>query len=271
MTDQLTAEYVRMAIQLSFLIGLIYLGCGILRLGFITSFFSKAVMSGFITGTVVVIMLSQLKYILGIHIPGSNQVQVILKEIFTHLYEFNWKTFVLGCASIILILVVEYLGKKYEKLRPIKPLGPITVCVITIFLSWILDFESLGIPTVGPIPDGLPPVSISQWFPLNSDLIGPAITLFIVSFIESIGTAQKFAAEHNYEVNCSKEFFALGTANFFGSMVSIYPTVISLCRTAVNNGAGARSQIAAIITATGVIVVLLWLVFLFYFLVRNAA
>jgi len=266
MTAELTAQYAQLGIQLAFVIGLIYLGFGILQLGFINSFFSKAVMSGFITGTVVVIILSQLKYILGIHIPGSNQVQVILKEIFTTLYEFNWKTFVIGCSSIILILIMEYLGHKYKKLNIIGSLGPITVCVITIFLSWILDFENNDVPVVGTIISGLPPASINQWFPFNYDILSAAITIFIVSFIESIGTAQKFAAEHNYQVDCSQEFFALGTANFFGSMVSIYPTVISLCRTAVNNGAGARSQVAAIITATGVIVVLLALVFLFYYL-----
>ena len=269
MTEQLSAEYIQVAIQLAFLVGIIFLIMGLFRLGFVTTFFSKAVLSGFITGAALINCLSQVKYILGIRIPSAVRVQTLLQEIFSNVSNFNYKTILLGCSSIVVILTIKNVGLRYKSMKWIKPFGSLTVCILTILLSYLLQFQNRGIPIVGTIPSGLPPITIHRWLPLRTDLAVPAITLVVVGFLESIGTAQKFAALNHYTVDSSREFYALGAANFVGSMFSIYPVVVSLSRTAVNNEVGAKSQISSIISATGVMVVLLWLVFLFYYLVST--
>ena len=157
----------------------------------------------------------------------------------------------------------------YKRFSWIKTLGPITVCVISILVSWLADLHSLGIPTIAKIPPGLPPVTINEWSPLNTDLFKAAIPLVIIGFMESISIGKKMAMKHKYELDSNLELIGLGLANFIGSMFSIYPVVGSISRTAVNNDAGALSAISGIITATMVMLVLLLLTFVFEYLASS--
>ncbi len=260
-------EYQVTAIKLALLAGLIYTAMGLLRLGFITSFLSSAVIAGFTSGSALIIGFSQLKYILGYNITSTDKLPQLLKSLILNISKFNYKTFVLGCLCILCILGMKHVGMTYKRLSWIKTLGPITVCVITILVSWLAGLNDLGIPTVASIPPGLPPLTIDEWAPLNTDLLKAAITLVIIGFMESISMAKKMAMKHKYEIDSSLELIGLGMANFIGSMFSIYPVVGSISRTAVNSDAGALSAISGIITATMVMLVLLFLTFVFEYLV----
>jgi len=267
MTEEMQAIFNENAIKLALLVGIIWLAMGLLRLGFVTTFLSRAVMGGFTTGSALIIGCSQVKYILGYNVTGTDRLPVLLKSIFQNISQFNYKTFVLGVLSIILIVSMKKIGMAYKKWNWIKTMGPLTVCVITILVSWLADLSAKGIPTVTSIPPGLPPVTIDLWAPLSIDLLKPAIIIVIVGFMESISMAKKCAMQHKYELDSSLELVGLGMANFVGSMFSIYPVVGSFSRTAVNNEAGARSAISGIITATLVMIVLLCLTFVFEYLV----
>lgn len=266
MTEDLQNEYNMLAVKLALLVGIIWMGMGLLRLGFVTTFLSRAVIGGFTTGSALIIGFSQVKYILGYNVPGTDRLPLLIKSLIQNISKFNYKTFVLGILSIVVIVGMKNVGMKYKKWSWIKTLGPITVCVITILVSWLANLSALGIPTVTSIPPGLPPITIDLWAPLSLDLLKPAITIVIVGFMESISVAKKCAAQHKYELDASLELFGLGMANFIGSMFSVYPVVGSFSRTAVNNEAGALSAISGIITATLVMVVLLCLTFVFEYL-----
>lgn len=270
MTEDLQNEYNMLAVKLALLVGIIWMGMGLLRLGFVTTFLSRAVIGGFTTGSALIIGFSQVKYILGYNVPGTDRLPLLLKSLIQNISKFNYKTFVLGILSIVVIVGMKNVGMKYKKWSWIKTLGPITVCVITILVSWLANLSALGIPTVTSIPPGLPPITIDLWAPLSLDLLKPAITIVIVGFMESISVAKKCAAQHKYELDASLELFGLGMANFIGSMFSVYPVVGSFSRTAVNNEAGALSAISGIITATLVMVVLLCLTFVFEYLVSPS-
>jgi sulfate transporter 4 len=260
-------EYQTTAVKLALLAGILYTAMGLLRLGFVTSFLSGAVIAGFTSGSALIIGFSQLKFILGYDVPNTDKLPQLIKSLIMNISQFNYKTFVLGCLCIICILGMKQIGMNYKRFGWIKTLGPITVCVISILVSWLANLKALGIPTVSSIPAGLPPVTINEWSPLSTDYLLPVVILVIIGFMESISIAKKMAMKHRYEVDSSLELIGLGMANFIGSMFSTYPVVGSISRTAVNNDAGATSAISGIITATMVVLVLLLLTFVFEYLV----
>ncbi|CAB9501297.1 Sulfate transporter 4.1, chloroplastic [Seminavis robusta] len=254
------AIYNTLAIQVAFLVGCFYIILGVLRLGFITIFLSHAVISGFTTGAAVIIGMSQVKYIFGYDVKGKT-LHKVLKDIFANISEFNYKTFLVGILSIIALVTMKHIGKTYPKFKWMRAIGPLTVCTITIVLNVIFDLEGKGIPVVGAIPVGLPPVTADQWFPIESagDLMLVVFSITIVGFMESIAIGKQLANKHKYELDSSTELIGLGMANLCGAMFMSYPVTGSFSRSAVNNEAGAKSGISGIVTATIVMLVLLFL------------
>jgi len=123
---------------------------------------------------------------------------------------------------------------------------------------------------VGKIEDGFPPVYTDFAFDKIGTLISGAIVISFVGFMESIAIAKSLAAKNKYEINANQELVGLGVANMVGAVFSSYPVTGSFSRSAVNNETGAKSGIAAMITATMVAIVLLCLTESLYFLPQNA-
>lgn len=176
-SEEYIARYSQLAIQCAFLSGLINVGMGLLRLGFITQFLSKALISGFTSGAAVLISFSQLKHLFGYNIPASNTIQDTIKYLVQDIEQFNWKTFVIGlvCMGILLLLKRmssnESMLERCSSAKWLGALSPILVTIVMISFSYGLDMNSHGIPIVGYIPPGLPSVTISWWTPLCPDLV----------------------------------------------------------------------------------------------------
>jgi len=253
--------YTQLAVQISFLVGITNIAMGLLRLGFVTIFLSHAVISGFTTGAAVIIGMSQVKYIFGYDVERSDRLHEVLQNIFVNISEFNWKTFIMGVFAVVLLVVMKNVGKTYPRLKFMRALGPLTVTTVGILLTVALDLESRGIPIVGSIPKGLPSVTVDQWFPIQSidKVFMVTISIVIVGFMESIAIAKTLASKHKYEIDSSTELIGLGMANFAGSIFQAYPVTGSFSRSAVNHESGAESGISAIVTATLVAFVLLFL------------
>ncbi len=254
-------QYQTLAIQVSFLTGILNIGMGLMRLGFVTIFLSHAVVSGFTTGAAVIIGTSQLKYIFGYSIERSDVLHEILHNIFAHIDEFNYKTFLMGTLSIIALLGLKTVGKKYPKYNWVRAAGPLTVTALTILFTWVFDLESKGIPTVGNIPKGFPSYTANLWTPIEQPgkVLTVTIGIVVVGFMESIAIAKQLASKHKYELDSSLELVGLGMSNFMGSMFQSFPVTGSFSRSAVNNDSGAQSGISGIVTATIVAMVLLFL------------
>ena len=257
--------YAQLAIQTSFLVGVTYIAMGLLRLGFITIFLSHAVVSGFTTGAAVIIGLSQVKYIFGYDIPRSDLFYEIMKHIFESIDQFNYKTFLMGSISILALVTLKHIGKKYPRFKWVRASGPLTVTVVAIILVVAFDLDKKGIPVIAHIPQGLPSFTAGDWAPIEDfgKLYMLVISIVIVGFMESIAIAKQLASKHKYEIDASTELIGLGMANFLGGMFSSYPITGSFSRSAVNNESGAKSGISGIVTATLVAVVLLLLTTVF--------
>jgi sulfate transporter 4 len=163
-------RYAQLAIQCSFLVGLINISMGLLRLGFITQFLSRALISGFCSGAAIIIAVSQVKYLFGYNIEASSRLQGLIKGLAEGISQWNWKTFLMGSLSIVILVTLKRFSQKHPKFKWIRPVGPFLVSVLAIILVVTLDLDQRGIPIVGTIPKGLPSVTGNLWTPLSMRL-----------------------------------------------------------------------------------------------------
>ncbi len=256
-----SSDFVQYAVLLAFLVGILQLLMGLFRVGFLVNFISHPVIKGFTFAASLIIAVSQLKYILGLHIPRGHFIITMLSNLYEHLPETNIPTVIIGLGSI---LVLAWL----KKWKPGFPAALLVVVIATASVAlWRLD--QLGVSVVGTIPAGLPapqvpPLSI----PVLKELLPAALTIAFVGFMESISVAKAIAARHHYAIDANQEMIAIGAANIAGSLFQAYPVAGGFGRTAVNDQAGARTPLASVITATGILITLMFLTPYFYYLPR---
>ncbi|AYN67680.1 sulfate permease [Euzebyella marina] len=252
-------EYISMAIFLALFMGIIQFTLGLLKMGFLVNFLSKPVISGFTSAAAIIIGFSQVK-----HLLGSNSIiienQGLFDKIGITLQSISMATLLFGVSAIIFLKTLKLIHEKIP--------AALIVVFLGIFLSYLFDLQSYGVTVAGIIPQGLPSFKIPEVdFTRISELLSIALTLALVAFMEAISVSKAVEAKHgDYEVDANQELIALGTANMIGSFFQSYPTTGGLSRTAVNDQAGARSGIAAFISALIVGLTLLFLTPLFYYL-----
>ena len=254
------AQYIQMAILLAFLMGAIQLLLGFFRMGFIVSFLSKPVISGFTSAAAIIIGLSQLKNLLGLSLPQSNQLHKVILALFEVKEPIHLITVIISTVSILFIVFIKKLNRKI-------PSAIIAVTIGILAVSFF-NLEEKGVAVVGVIPEGLPSFQLLNF---DSTLIKPlfpiALTLALVAFMEAISVAKAIEEKHDdYKVDPNQELIALGGANIVGSFFQSYPTTGGFSRTAVNNEAGAKTGIAALVSALLVALILAFFTHWFYYL-----
>lgn len=246
-----SAQYVGYAVTLAMLVGVLQTLMGVFRAGFLVNFLSHPVVSGFTSAAALIIGLSQLKHLLGVSIPRSHLVHTIVLGAFGQMSAWHWLTMAIGGFGVATLLLI----KRY---RPQWP-GALIVVALSTLAVRLFDLGAAGVQVVGDVPAGLPGLSLPG---LDTQTLGQlmptALTIALVGFMESISVARHFARRNRYEVVPNQELIGLGLANVFGSLFGAYPTTGGFSRTAVNAQAGAKTGLAAIITATVVAITLLF-------------
>lgn len=253
-------QYLALAIALSLLVGIFQFGLGAFRLGFLVTFLSHPVISGFTSAAALIIGFSQLKHLLGLSIPNSHYVHKIVWDAVTHLSDTNWITLLLGLVGMGLILGSRRLHPSIS--------GPLVAVVAGVWAVWGLGLADQGVKIVGVVPKGLPSLGLPQVdLGTFQTLLPTALAIALVGFMESFAVAKAIQIKHrDYELNANQELLALGAANLAGSVFQAFPVTGGFSRTAVNDQAGARTGLASIISALVVLLTLLFLTPLFYFL-----
>lgn len=260
-TENYEEIYINMALQTAFLVGVVYIIMGILRLGFVTIFLSHAVVSGFTSAAAIIIGLSQLKYIFGYSISSTKTVHTLLRNIFKDIDQFNWRSFLMGSFCLATLLALKKISQTYKKLKWMRAAGPLLVTVFAIVLQAAVDLEDKGIEIIGEIPRGLPKYTGNRAISSENieSLAVVVISIVIIGFMESIAISRQLASKNNYTVDPSTELIALGMASLFAGLFSGYPIAGSFSRSAVSNDTGSKSQIAGLVTGVMVMMVLLFL------------
>lgn len=244
------ADYVLPAATLAFLVGVVLILASLLRLGLLADFISLPVLTGFKAGIGVVIFVSQLGKVLGLSIPSGSSVSATLVTIFTSLDQINWPTVALAAFTLAILVFLPHFV-------PRIPAALVAVAV-GIALSAFFNLSQLGISLIGNIPTGLPSFSLP-----NLSLVGslwlPAIGIALMSFTESTAVARAFRRHGEPAADANQELFALGMANIAGGFFQAYPAGGGTSQTAVNAKAGAKTQVAEMVTVGVAVLTLLFL------------
>ena len=253
-------QYIQLVILLSLMVGTIQLLMGVFKLGFLVNFLSRPVISGFTSAAAIVIGLSQLKHLLGLNMQSTSYVHEIIQATFAQISKINTPTLLLGLAGIGLILIL----KKIKSPIP----GALVVVVLSIFCVYGLNLTDLGVKIVGSVPDGLPAFGLPTFNLTSIKQLTPiAFSIAFIGFMEGIAIGKSVQAKHgDYKIIPNQELIALGAANIGGAFFKAFPTTGGFSRTAVNDQTGAKTGIAAIISAGLIIITLIFLTPLFYYL-----
>lgn len=254
------SQYIQLAIALALIMGGIQFLLGLFRMGFIVSFLSKPVISGFTSAAAIIIGLSQLKHLLGVPLAQSNKLHVFIRSILESETVVHLPTLLIGVASIILITTIKRWNSKI----------PSALIAVIIGILWVYfgQQDKAGVAVVGNIPSGMPSFTLPNldWETVQT-LLPIALTIALVAYMEAISVAKAVQEKHkNYEVNPNQELIALGASNIIGSLFQSYPTTGGFSRTAVNDQAGAKTGVAALTSALVVAVILTFFTHWFYFL-----
>ncbi|KAJ0440770.1 putative SLC26A/SulP transporter, STAS domain, sulfate anion transporter, STAS domain superfamily [Helianthus annuus] len=261
--------YLKLAFTATFVAGVFQASLGLLRLGFVIDFLSKATLLGFMAGAAVIVSLQQLKGLLGIiHFTTKMQIIPVLSSAIEHKNEWSWQTIVMGFCFLAFLLATRHIGMRKPKLFWVSAAAPLASVILSTLLVTLFRSKLHGIATIGHLEKGLNPPSSNMLY-FHGEYLGVAIKTGIItgilSLTEGIAVGRTFAALNDYQVDGNKEMIAIGLMNMAGSCSSCYVTTGSFSRSAVNANAGAKTVVSNIIMASTVLVTLLFLMPLFHY------
>ncbi|XP_042480045.1 probable sulfate transporter 3.4 [Macadamia integrifolia] len=260
--------HLQLAFSATFFAGLFQASLGLLRLGFIIDFLSKATLIGFMAAAAIIVSLQQLKGLLGIvHFTNKMQIIPVMSSVFHHTKEFSWQTIVMGLSFLVFLLLTRHISMRKPKLFWVAAAAPLTSVILSTLLVFFLREHVVNhISTIGNLIQGLNPPSANMLYfhgPHLALAIKTGIITGILSLTEGIAVGRTFASLRNCQVDGNKEMMAIGMMNMAGSCSSCYVTTGSFSRSAVNYNAGAQSAVSNIVMAATVLLTLLFLMPLF--------
>jgi high affinity sulfate transporter 1 len=249
------AEYAADGAALVLFCGALFLVAGLLGLGFVAQFLSRPVMEGFVFGLAIFVTVSQLPKLFGIE-KGDGDTIRQFAHLLRHLGDTSGATLAVGAAALALLFGVE----RYAPRIP----GGLVALVAGIVISAALDLASHGVQIVGDVPSGLPGLGLPSVDSADAlTLLAAAGGLVLVIYSESLGAADAFATKYGYEIDPNQELIALGVANVGSGLIGGLAGGGSLSQSAVNEGAGARSEVSPLVAAALILVTVLLLTPLF--------
>lgn len=252
-------RFIQLAIMTALGVGVFQFLMGIFRMGFLVNFLSHPVLSGFTSAAALIIGASQISNLLGLDLARSKQVHDILYGAFQNVGNIDLATAIIGIGSVVSIILL----KKWNKTFP----SALFVVVAGTIATALLGLNGQGVAIVGTVPQGLPSLEFPglTWSDYRS-LLPIILVITLVSYMESIAVAKAIANKRGYKVDANQELIALGGANLGGAFFQSFPTTGGFSRTAVNDQSGAKTTLAAVITAVLIGLTVLFLTPLFYYL-----
>jgi high affinity sulfate transporter 1 len=243
------AKLIAATATLTACVGVMLILASLLRLGFVASFISLPVLTGFKAGIGLVIVLDQLPKLLGIHVEKVGFFRDVVTVV-RHVPDTSLITLAVAIATLLVLVGLE-------RLRPESP-APLVALGGAIAASWWLSLPAAGVSTVGSIPQGLPPLTWPD--PALAEALVPgALGIALMSFAESIAAGRAFARPGEPPINANRELLATGAANLGGALWGAMPAGGGTSQTNVVRTAGGRSQKASVVTALSALATMLLL------------
>ncbi len=245
-------EAVELVGAITLVTGLLFLLLAVLKMGWISLFLSKAVITGFLFGAAIEVVVGELPKLTGTSIDGANAWRKFGNWVQV-LDETDGATLLVGVVSLVVIVGI--------RCSPVKVPGALVLVVGGLIASVAFDFEDRGIALVGEVPRGFvaPSLPSFEFVVTNFSTIGPAaVGLLLIGFSQTAGDARAFASKHGYRIDIDQESVAQGMANVGSGVLQGIPVSTSLSASSLNDESGAKTPLASL--TTGVLIVLTLLV-----------
>ncbi|KAJ3148048.1 Solute carrier 26 [Geranomyces michiganensis] len=274
---------VGIATLLCLMVGVFTFLLGFFRLGFLDSVLSRALLRGFVLAVAIVVMIDMSEVLLGI-VPPINQCGHTgqpapsrgesespihkLIETVSNLGAAHTLTTCLSIASITFLLGMKAVKKRFNKIKWLQIVPEILILVVgTTALSKTLAWDCQGVAILnvkglGETTYDYPKIPSMSLAKIRALMLS-AILISVIGFVESIVAAKTYSTKHNYSVSPNRELVAIGVGNIVGAVFGAFPAFGSLGRSAVNDTAGAKTQMAGFVTGTAVLCTTIWLLPLF--------
>jgi high affinity sulfate transporter 1 len=245
------AVAVGLASMLALMVGLFMTVAGIAKLGFLADLLSKPTQIGYMNGLALTIVVSQLPKLCGFSVDASgliSEAAAFARGLAAG--EVVPAALGIGLFTLAVIMVLQ---------RWLPKLPAVLIGVVAaISATWMLDLGRRGVKLVGPLPSGLPPLTLphASWSQIVLLLVG-ALGITLVSLTDTISTASSFAARSGQQVRGNQEMIGIGAANLASSLFQGFPVSTSGSRTAVAAQSGARSQLTGVVGAAVIVLMLL--------------
>lgn len=277
-SDDYEIDPLAWACLMTFFVGVFTLLLGIFRLGFLDSLMSRALLRGFISGVALVVMVQQGITLLGLversKAWGISEASTTVERLYFLIKNVKYAhglSSIVSAVAIIVLFSMRSVKLKYGQTKKWFQLLPdvLVVVVVSILLTHHFDWENKGLAILGKIESaGIPLPSIPS-FPPNKhmkDLLVTSAMIAIIGFVESIVIAKIYSSKHNYSVSANRELVALGVANICSGLFQGIPAFGSVSRSKINDKAGARTQMACLVTGVIAILAILFLLPYFHYL-----
>ncbi len=256
------AGYAALAAAIALVSGVLRLAFGWLRFGFLANFLSQSVVGGFVSGSALLILLAQLPHLLGVESHAATALGIV-QGLWRHADAFNLAALLLSVAALALLYACKFGLKPLLVRAGLSPqladlVAKASPMAVVALAGGAVAWFGLPVKQVGTLAAGLPPLRWpdADWAALAS--IWPAVlAISVVGFIDSYSIAQTLALRRRESVDANRELLALGLANTAAGLTAGFPVSASFGRSAANELAGARTQLAGILAALWMALILL--------------
>ncbi|XP_038834094.1 pendrin-like [Salvelinus namaycush] len=258
--EAMEAQRIMVASSMTVLVGLFQVVMGLLQVGFLVRYLSDPLVGGFTTAAAFHVLISQLKIVLSVptnNHSGCFSILYTLIDVFTNIRQTNRADLVAGLLTIVIVMAVKEVNSKFRHKIPVPIPIEVIVTVVAAGISYAIELESrYGASIVHSIPRGFAPAQ-----PPNTELLwnilGSSFSTAVVGYAVAVSVAKVYAAKHDYTIDGNQELIAFGFSNVFCGCFSGFVASTALSRTAVQESTGGKSQVAGIISAVMVMIVIL--------------
>jgi SulP family sulfate permease len=232
--------------------GVLFLLLAVLKMGWIAQFLSRAVVTGFLFGAAIDVVIGELPKLTGTDTSGSNPIQE-LRSWFSSLGDVSQTTLLVGAVSLLVVFGLRAVAPRIP--------GALVLVLGGLVAAKIFDLGAHGVALVGEVPRGLPTPALPSWQQVAdhaSTIAIAAVALVLIGFSQTAGDSRSFAAKHHYRIDINQESVAQGMANVGAGLFQGMPVSTSLSASSLNDHSGARTGLASL--TSGVVVLLTLLV-----------
>jgi high affinity sulfate transporter 1 len=244
-------RYLALLTVFTLIAGVLYLIAGAVRLGFIASFLSQPILTGYLNGIALIILVGQLPKLLG-YPSAAKEFAPQLQEVIEAIGLSHPPTAALGLALLAGLVILG-------RVVPLVP-GALVAVVVGSAAVAIFDLRALGVAVTGELPSGLPAPHFEALEPAAyRSLVRDAAAVVLISFASGMLTAKSFARRSHTEIDANQELIAFGASNLVSGLAQGFPVTGADSRTAVNYVVGGKSQLVSIVAAVTMLFALVFL------------